>query len=136
MFEQTTEAAGLGQLPTLLRQLVANVTATPTLALAPTPTEMASGTAQTMTPMTIGATQATLVKKEFVEPKIIRIETNKYKYRCANCDVAPKVSKCAMDAHIHEVYTQKALLCGLCMLSTYNLDSLQRHVKEHIHAVK
>ena len=52
-------------------------------------------------------------------------------YRCGNCDIAPKKSKSGMDAHIRSVHTKKALLCSFCAFSTYNFDSLNRHMKEH-----
>ena len=35
------------------------------------------------------------------------------------------------NAHIRQAHTGKVLLCGLCGFSTYNLDSLSRHEKEH-----
>ena len=52
-------------------------------------------------------------------------------YRCGNCDIAPKKSKAGMDTHIRSVHTKKALLCSFCAFSTYNFDSLNRHMKEH-----
>ena len=52
-------------------------------------------------------------------------------YRCCNCDIAPKKSKAGMEAHIQSVHTKKALLCSVCAFSTYNFDSLNRHMKEH-----
>ena len=52
-------------------------------------------------------------------------------YRCGNCDIAPNKSKSGMDAHIRSVHTKKALLCSFCAFSTYNFDSLNRHMKEH-----
>ena len=45
--------------------------------------------------------------------------------------IAPKKSKAGMDAHIRNVHTKKALLCSFCVFSTYNFDSLNRHMKEH-----
>ena len=35
------------------------------------------------------------------------------------------------DTHIRQVQPGKALVCALCSFSTYNMDSLQRHEKEH-----
>lgn len=119
IFEDAAEDAGPGQLPTLLRQLVSNVTPTAT------PTPMDTGSFGE-------STGEAKIKKEFVEePVAIKVETNKYRYGCGNCDVAPMATKRGMDAHIRAVHTKKPLLCGLCQFTTYNLDSLQRHEKEH-----
>ena len=67
----------------------------------------------------------------FIEtPIMIKLGPCKYTYKCGNCDIAPR-TKHAMDAHIRSVHTKKALLCSFCHFSTYNMDSLQRHEKEH-----
>ena len=60
-------------------------------------------------------------------PIYVKLEDNKYEYRCGNCDVTPMRSKYGMDAHIRSVHTKKALLCTFCAFSTYNQDSLNRH---------
>ena len=67
----------------------------------------------------------------FIEmPIMIKLGPREYIYKCGNCDIAPR-TKHAIDAHIHSVHTKKALLCSFCHFSTYNMDSLQRHEKEH-----
>ena len=67
----------------------------------------------------------------FIEtPIMIKLGPRKYIYKCGNCDIAPR-TKHAMDAHIRSVHTKKALLCSFCHFSTYNMDSLQRHEREH-----
>ena len=63
-------------------------------------------------------------------PIMIKLGAHQYTYKCGNCDIPPK-TKHAMDAHIRSVHTKKALLCSFCHFSTYNMDSLQRHEKEH-----
>ena len=64
----------------------------------------------------------------FIEtPIMIKLGPHQYQYKCRNCDIAPRATKHAMDAHIHSVHTKKALLCSFCHFSTYNMDSLQRH---------
>ena len=100
MFEQAAEAVGPGQLLALLRQLVSNVTLTPSM---PTPVPTPTTSSEEPKPMTSSVTQ---VKQEFVEELVmIKLGTNNYKYGCTNCDVIPKVSKCAMDAHICSAHT-------------------------------
>ena len=73
-------------------------------------------------PMDVGGFK----KEAIVEKPIQTVE-----YRCGNCDIAPKKSKSGMDAHILGVHTKKALLCSFCAFSTYNFDSLNRHMKEY-----
>ena len=53
-----------------------------------------------------------------------------YKYKCPQCDHI-KISKRGLDSHIRAAHTKNALLCSLCDFSTYNLDSMQRHEREH-----
>ena len=64
-------------------------------------------------------------------PIYVKLGDNKYEYRCGNCDVIPMRSKYGMDAHIRSVHTKKALLCTFCPFSMYNLDSLNRHKRDH-----
>ena len=52
-------------------------------------------------------------------------------YKCGNWDITPTRSRMGMDSHIHAVHTKKALVCSFCPFSTYNMDSLQKHEKEH-----
>ena len=131
------EEARPGELPQLLRQLKSVMTPT-------TPT----------TPRPSAPTPITLVKTEPMEeeeaqhlvamaglevgasgsigtPIMIKLGPHLYQFRCGNCDIAPKATKHAMDAHICGAHSKKALLRSFCYFSTYNLDSLQRHEKEH-----
>ena len=123
LFERMCEEVGQGELPQLLRQLKGAMTPTPAPELSPMKTE----------PMEEGEVKsaADLGMSAFIEmPIMIKLGPCKYIYKCGNCDIAPK-TKHAIDAHIHSVHTKKALLCSFCHFSTYNMDSLQRHEKEH-----
>ena len=134
LFEHTCEEVGPGELPQLLRQLKSVMTPTPT----PTPASPGplSG------PLTPVKTEPMEEEGEvqqladpgasgFIEmPILIKLGSHQYMYKCGNCDIAPK-TKHAIDAHIHSVHTKKALLCSFCHFSMYNMDSLQRHEKEH-----
>ena len=99
----------------------------------PTPTSQPS----TLSPMdTSKALTPSLspvnIKQEALDPEepvVIRIE-GKRKWSCPQCGFV-KGSKNGCDAHIRETHSKKALLCALCSFSTFNMDSLNRHVKEH-----
>ena len=81
---------------------------------------------QEQEPMDVGAIQKPIIEK----PIHISLEGKTVEYRCGNCDIAPTRSKLGMDAHIRSVHTKKALLCSFCVFSTYNFDSLNRHMKD------
>ena len=123
LFERTYEEVGPGELPQLLRQLKGAMTPTPAPESSPVKTE----------PMEEGEVKpvADPGMSGFIEmPIMIKLGPCEYIYKCGNCDIAPK-TKCAIDAHICSVHTKKALLCSFYHFSTYNMDSLQRHEKEH-----
>ena len=116
LFEKTAEETVPGELRQLLQSLKMSTTplATPT-----TPTKVKQEEeAMEQEPGT---------SKIVETPIYVKLEDNKYEYRCGNCDVTPMKSKYGMDAHIRSVHTKKALLCTFCAFSTYNLDSLNRH---------
>ena len=123
LFERTCEEVGQGEMPQLLRQQKDATTPTPAAESSPMKTEpMEEGQVKTAADPGVSA---------FIETRImIKLGPREYIYKCGNCDIAPR-TKCAIDAHIRSVHTKKALLCSFCHLSTYNLDSLQRHEKEH-----
>ena len=52
------------------------------------------------------------------------------KWACPQCSTV-RGSMNGCDTQIRQAHTGKVLLCGLCGFSTYNLDSLSRHEKEH-----
>ena len=119
-FEKTCTEVGVGELPQLLQYVKTHTTPTQT---APPVKEEEEEL------MDVGAVK----KEEAIVEKPIHVSFGgqTVEYRCGNCDIAPKKSKSGMDAHIRSVHTKKALLCSFCAFSTYNLDSLNRHMKEH-----
>ena len=123
-FEETCSEVGVGELPQLLRYLKTATTPTPT----PTKMEPKEEAEQmeeeeASTPGTSG---------EFIKKPIhISVGGKTKMYKCGNCDITPKHSRMGMDSHIHAVHTKKALVCSFCPFSTYNMDSLQRHEREH-----
>ena len=129
LFERTCEEVGPGELPQLLRQLKSATT--------PTPASPGPGPS---TPVKEEAMEEEEIKQladegasgsGFIETLImIKLGPREYIYKCGNCDIAPRTKR-AIDAHIRSVHTKKALLCSFCHFSTYNMDSLQRHEKEH-----
>ena len=118
-FEKTCTEVGVGELPQLLQYVKTHTTLTPTA----TPVKE-----EEEEPMDVG-----VKKEEAIVEKPIHVSFGgqTVEYRCGNCEFAPKKSKSGMDAHIRSVHTKKALLCSFCVFSTYNFDSLNRHMKEH-----
>ena len=129
-FEQTCKEVGAGELPQLLRYVRMATTPTPTAT--PTPTKFE--TKQEEMDVEATATMSADPPKigEFIEKPIhISVGVKTKMYKCGNCDITPTRSRMGMDSHIHAVHTKKALVCSFCAFSTYNMDSLQRHKKEH-----
>ena len=118
-FERTCTEVGVGELPQLLQYMKTHTTPTPTATSVKEEEEELMDVAE--------------FKKEAMVEKPIHVSFGgqTVEYRCGNCDIAPKKSKSGMDAHIQSVHTKKALLCSFCAFSTYNFDSLNRHMKEH-----
>ena len=118
-FEKTCKEVGVGELPQLLQYMKTHTTPTPTATSVKEEEEEQMDVAG--------------FKKEAIMEKPIHVSFGgqTVEYRCCNCDIAPKKSKSGMDAHIQSVHTKKALLCSFCAFSTYNFDSLNRHMKEH-----
>ena len=118
-FERMCMEMRVGELPQLLQYMKIHTTPTPT----------ATPVKEEEEPMDVGGAK----KEEAIIEKPIHVSFGgqTVEYRCGNCDIAPKKSKSGMDAHIRSVHTKKALLCSFCVFSTYNFDSLNRHMKEH-----
>ena len=118
-FERMCTEVGVGELPQLLQYMKTHTTPTPTA----TPVKE-----EEEEPMDVG-----VKKEEAIVEKPIHVSFGgqTVEYRCGNCDIAPKKSKSGMDARFQSVHTKKALLCSFCAFSTYNFDSLNRHMKEH-----
>ena len=126
LFKNTCSEVGVGELPQLFRYVKQAINPTPTPTPTGTPTKLELGEEE----MEVEAT--TSEEKPLQEKPIHVTEGGKtLYYRCPNCDITPKKSKWGMDSHIHAVHTKKALVCSFCPFSTYNMDSLQRHKKEH-----
>ena len=128
LFKCMCEEVGPGELPQLLRQLKSVTTPTPASPGPSTPvkTEPMEEEEEIEKLADVGVSGSGFIET----PIMIKLGPHQYMYKCGNCDIPPKI-KCAMDAHIHSVHTKKALLCSFCHFSTYNMDSLQRHEKEH-----
>ena len=127
-FEKTCNEVGAGELPQLLRYVKMATTPTPT----PTPTKFETKEEETDEEAT-ATTSADVPKISGIIEKPIHISVaGKTKmYKCGNCDITPTRSRMGMDSHIRAVHTKKALVCSFCPFSTYSMDSLQRHEKEH-----
>ena len=125
-FEETCSEVGVGELPQLLGYLKMATTPTPTS----TPTKMEPK--EETEEMEEGVTSTPGTSGEFIEKSIhISVRGKTKMYKCGNCDITPKHSRMGMDSHIPAVHTKKALVCSFCPLSTNNMDSLQRHEREH-----
>ena len=127
-FEKTCNEVGAGELPQLLRYIKMATTPTPT----PTPTKFETTKEEATDEEATATTSADVPKISGIIEKPIHISVaGKTKmYKCGNCDIPPKTKR-AMDAHIRSAHTKKALLYSFCHFTTYNMDSLQRHEKEH-----
>ena len=126
LFEKTCLDVGAGELPQLLRYVKQATTPTPTgTPTPPTPTKLEEE-------MDVDVEASTSEAQPLREKPIHVTDQGKtLYYKCPNCDITPKKSKWGMDSHIRAVHTKKALVCSFCAFSTYNMDSLQRHEKEH-----
>ena len=124
LFEGAVEEAGPGDLPNLLRQLKGKTTPTET-----TPSPQAL-------PMEVGEKTPMLpppspVKKEQgSEDPVIVMMGGIRKSTCPQCNTK-RGSQNGCDAHIRQAHTGKVLVCAFCSFLSYNLDSMQRHEKEH-----
>ena len=120
--EKMCEEVGPGELPQLNSAMtLSRGPSTPTTPVKTEPMEEEGEVQQLADPGASG----------FIEtPIMIKLGPHNYQYKYGNCDIPPRI-KCAMDAHIHSAHMKKALLCSFCHFSTYNMDSLQSHEKEH-----
>ena len=125
MFEEAVDESMHGDLPQLLRQLKEKMMPTPPLS----PMDIGQATQQNQP---VPATPSP-VKREggskSEEPIIIMILGHR-NWTCPQCNTVWD-SRNGCDAHIRQPHTGKALVCSFCSFSTYNMDSLMRHKKEH-----
>ena len=126
LFEKAVRTAGPGDLLQLLCHLKGVTTPTPPPAppLAPRPVPMDVPPQQQGTPL------SSPVKIERGDQPVVLIIEGVRSWACPQCNTI-RGSKNGCNAHIRQAYTGKALVCALCRFSTYNMDSLQRHEKEH-----
>ena len=122
LFEEAVEEGAPGDLPALLRQLKGKTTPPPT------PVDLTQDTTPSPSP---SPSPAKKIKMEGGkdQPIMVIIGGNR-SWACPQCNTV-RGSKNGCDAHIKQAHTGKALVCAFCSFSTYNLDSLQRHEKEH-----
>ena len=123
LFEEAVSSAGDGDLPQLLRLLRGMTTPTPPPATPPpsTPPQPMEQTPSPSPVKTEGGSGE--------DPVLVRVE-GKMKYSCPQCNMIV-TSKNGCDAHIRAKHTGKALHCAYCSFSTYNMDSLNRHLRKH-----
>ena len=124
LFEEAVEEGAPGDLPALLRQLKGKTTPPP-----PTPVDLT----QDMPVTTPSPSPAKKIKTEMTgemdKPVVVPVGGSR-SWACPQCNTVWG-SKNGCDAHIRMAHTEKALVCAFCSFSTYNMDSLQRHEKEH-----
>ena len=122
LFEEAVGDAGPSDLPNLLRQLKGKTTPTQM----PPPQQPLPMEVESMPP------PASPIKKEEYssneDPVIVMVGVRKW--ACSQCNTI-QGSWNGCDAHIRQAHTGKALVCPFCSFSSYNLDSMQRHEKEH-----
>ena len=134
LFKEAVASVGAGDLPQLLRAVRTMTTPTPPPSAGQQ--EQASEPGQQapmdVTPGASGTSQpvALPVKRERGDEPVVVLVGGVRNWACPRCNTV-RGSKNGCDAHIRQAHTGKVLLCALCSFSTYNLDSLQRHVKTH-----
>ena len=125
MFEEAIDESMPGDLPQLLRQLKEETTPMPS----PSPMDIgqASQPSQPVPAMLSPVKREGGSKNE--EPVIVMILGHR-NWACSQCNTVWG-SHNGCDAHIRQAHTGKALVCLFCSFSTYNMDLLMRHEKEH-----
>ena len=125
MFEEAVDESMPGDLPQLLRQLKEKTMPTPPRS--PMDIGQATGHTQPVPPMPSPVKMEGESKSE--EPIIVIISGHR-NWACPQCNTV-RNSHNGCDAHIRQAHTGKALVCVFCSFSTYNMDLLMRHKKEH-----
>ena len=122
LFEEAVEEGTPGDLPALLQQLKGKTTPPP-----PTSVDLTQDTPAT----TPSPGKKVKIKRtgQMDQPVVVLIGGSR-SWACPQCNTV-RGSKNGCDAHIRMAHTGKALVCAFCSFSTYNMDSLQRHEKEH-----
>ena len=120
LFEEAIEGAGEGDLPQLLHHLRGMTTPTPPPQQSATPTDVPP----------VQSPVKKIKTENLGDQLVVVMVGGSHSWACPQCNMV-RGSKNGCDAHIRQVHTGKALVCALCSFSTYNMDSLQRHKKEH-----
>ena len=125
MFEEAVDESMHGDLPQILRQLKEKnyADATP-IAHGHWPS---NSTEPTSSSNAVTSKKGGGSKNE--EPVIVMILGHR-NWACSQCNTV-RGSRNGCDAHIRQAHTGKALVCSFCSFSTYNMDLLMRHKKEH-----
>ena len=125
MFEEAVDESMPGDLPQLLRQLKEKTMPTPP----PSPMDIGQASGQTQ-PVPATPSPVKMEGGSKSEEPIIVIILGHRNWACPQCNTV-RGSCNGCDAHIRQAHTGKALLKSFCSFSTYNMDLLTRHEKEH-----
>ena len=126
LFKEAVEEAGPSDLPNLLHQLKGRTTPMETTPPPPaSPMEVGEKTSMLPT-----ASPVKKEKEQLSEEPVIVMIGGVRKLACPQCNTI-QGSRNRCDAHIRQAHTGKALVCAFSSFSSYNLDSMQRHKKEH-----
>ena len=120
LFEEAIEGAGEGDLPQLLCHLRGVTTLTPPQQQSATPTDVSP----------IPSPVKKIKMEKLGDQPVVVMVGGSCSWACPQCNMV-RGSKNGCDTHIWQVHTGKALVCALCSFSTNNMNSLQRHEKEH-----
>ena len=120
------EEAGPGDLPNLLCQLKGRTTSMETTL--PLPASLIEVGEKTSMPPP--ASPVKKEKEQVSEEPVIVMMGGVRKWTCPQCNTIWG-SQNSCDAHIRQAHTGKALVYAFFSFSSYNLDSMQRHEKEH-----
>ena len=125
MFVEAVDESIPRELPQLLRQLKEKTTPTPS----PSPMDIGQASGQTQPVPAMLSPVKTEGRSKSEELVLVMILGHR-NWACPQCNTEWG-SRNGCDAHIQQAHTGKALVCLFCSFSTYNMDSLMRHEKEH-----
>ena len=116
MMEGALDEAGPGQLPCLLRNFTSSMQSLQCLQHAEVKLKTESEAEMECMPV--------LHKLGKVAGR------ERYEYSCPLCETEHVSSRRTMEGHIAKHHTKKFLLCTGCHFTTYNIDSLNSHMKK------
>ena len=130
LFKEPVEGAGARDLPHLLCIIEAMVTPSPlTIPMEVPETWEAGSGGKAITPTLPTPSPIKRQDENIEEPVVIRIN-EKRKWACPQCNFVI-ISQRGCYGHIREKHTGKTYVCSMCNFSSYNLDSLHKHEREH-----